>query len=394
MRARTNVGRLAVLGVAAGAPRLPRAATRSRRRTAPTTPANTGPVATTVPAADLNKFVPNTQPGRRRRQEADPGRGHHDQDEPDRRQVRPVRRRPAGLLRHDQRPGRDLRPQARDRQEPRRHDRPPEQPAGAGEPLRRQRVRHVRRDLQFTGADLLAKAKQPTFIWNINPEMATPRAALRTTTSSGRSARCASRAAVTTCRGSPSRRVHEGRRPRLQQGDSASSACADGTRASYQKYAPSAKVVFFDDSLQFAADITADVTHMKEKGVQFIFTCMDTNEVTKLAKEMKKQGLNAVQQLPERLRPRVHRRERRDLRGQLHQPAVRAVGGDAAVAGHEGVPRLHRRRTSHPRSSSPRSAGSWVRMFLDGLKLAGPEFTQAEGHRRARTRRRRSRRAA
>src|SRR6201999_4478261 len=77
-----------------------------------------------------------------------------------------------------------------------------------------------------------------------------------------------------------------------------SGLCADGTRASYQKYAPNAKVVFFDDSLPFSADITADVTRMKEKGVQFINTCMDTNEVTKLAREMKKQGLNAVQQLP------------------------------------------------------------------------------------------------
>ncbi len=25
--------------------------------------------------------------------------------------------------------------------------------------------------LQFTGADLLGEAEQPTFIWNINPEM-------------------------------------------------------------------------------------------------------------------------------------------------------------------------------------------------------------------------------
>ena len=37
---------------------------------------------------------------------------------------------------------------------------------------------------------------------------------------------------------------------------------------------------------------------MKQKGVDFIETCMDINEVILLGKEMQKQGLKAVQQLP------------------------------------------------------------------------------------------------
>src|SRR5258707_1416143 len=56
MRVRTNVGRLAVLGVALAL--LVAACGNSKsQNTAPTTPVNTGPVATTVPSADLQKFV-------------------------------------------------------------------------------------------------------------------------------------------------------------------------------------------------------------------------------------------------------------------------------------------------------------------------------------------------
>ena len=37
---------------------------------------------------------------------------------------------------------------------------------------------------------------------------------------------------------------------------------------------------------------------MKDAGVDFVTTCMDTNGVVTLAKEMKKQGLDASQYLP------------------------------------------------------------------------------------------------
>ena len=42
---------------------------------------------------------------------------------------------------------------------------------------------------------------------------------------------------------------------------------------------------------------------MKEAGVDVVATCMDNNGVVTLAKEMKKQGLDAIQLLPELLRP-------------------------------------------------------------------------------------------
>src|SRR5436305_4678609 len=74
--------------------------------------------------------------------------------------------------------------------------------------------------------------------------------------------------------------------------------CATGIKASFAQYAPQAQVVYADDSLPFAAPLAADVTAMKNKGVQFIGTCIDINESFTLGKEMQRQGLNAVQELP------------------------------------------------------------------------------------------------
>src|SRR3978361_1112921 len=62
MRARSNVGRLAVLGVLVAL--VAGACGNSKSQTTPqTAPVNTGPVATTVPKADLSKFVAGRGPG-------------------------------------------------------------------------------------------------------------------------------------------------------------------------------------------------------------------------------------------------------------------------------------------------------------------------------------------
>jgi ABC-type branched-subunit amino acid transport system substrate-binding protein len=231
--------------------------------------------------------------------------------------------------------------------------------------------------LQFTGADLLAKAKQPTFIWNINPEMATPKGGPSHANIFGSlGALCFS------CSGPylPWLAGKEGISKvgilAYSKATSASSGlCADGIRASYQKYAPNVKVAFFDDSLPFSADITTDVTRMKEAGVQFVNTCMDTNEVTKLAREMKKQGLKAVQQLP----------------NAYDHDAIGASGGifegsfiNPQYVPWEATPQSPATKEfldytdAHNISRVELTEVGWIMgaMFLDGLKLAGPEFTK------------------
>ena len=73
--------------------------------------------------------------------------------------------------------------------------------------------------------------------------------------------------------------------------------CAVGIRNSFLKY-PTAQVAYFDNSLAFAQPLGAQVTQMKQKGVQFVATCVDLQESFTLGKEMQKQGMKAVQDLP------------------------------------------------------------------------------------------------
>jgi branched-chain amino acid transport system substrate-binding protein len=231
--------------------------------------------------------------------------------------------------------------------------------------------------LQFTGADLLARAKQPTFIWNINPEMATPKNGPAHDNIFGSyGALCFS------CSGHflPWLATQEGfTKVGILAYSPATAAdsklCADGTKNSYEKYTPNIKVVFEDTSLPFAADITADVTRMKAAGVQFVNTCMDTAEVLKLAKEMKKQGLDAVQSLPN---------------AYDHDAIAQSQGAfDGSFLGLQEVP-----WEAVPQSAATKQYLDWVHahnidpveltevgwimgaMFVDGLKLAGPEFTK------------------
>lgn len=232
--------------------------------------------------------------------------------------------------------------------------------------------------LQFTGADLLAKAKQPTFIWNINPEMATPKSGgpSHDNIFGSLGALCFS------CGGHflPWLATHEGFHNvgilAYSKSTSASSGlCADGTKASYAKYAPNVKVAFFDDSLSFGADITADVTRMKEAGVQFISTCMDTAEVTKLAKEMKKQGLNAVQTLPNGYDHEAIANSGGVFEGSFVQPQY--VPWEVAPQSPATKEFLDYTK-AHNVTTVELSEVGWIMgaMFLDGLKLAGPEFTK------------------
>ena len=80
--------------------------------------------------------------------------------------------------------------------------------------------------------------------------------------------------------------------------DQSSKLCAPGNKDSFEKY-PTAKVVYFDDTLGFAEpNLSAQVAQMKHKGVDFVDDLHGHQRVIVLAKEMKKQGLNAVQHLP------------------------------------------------------------------------------------------------
>jgi ABC-type branched-subunit amino acid transport system substrate-binding protein len=376
MRARSNVGRFAVLGVLVAL--VAGACGNSKSQTAPqTVPSNTGPVATTVPKADLTKFVTGRGPGVDDKKkeiriatittQSNPIGGKYVQFNDGLQAYFDMINSQGGIY------GRKL-------VIVKKHD----DTVGL---QNNQQVQSSLADdsafatfvatLQFTGADLLAKAKQPTFIWNINPEMATPKTGPSHENIFGSlGALCFTCTAkflpwLVTQLGF----TKVGILAYSKSTSASSGLCAAGTKASYQKFAPNVKVAFFDDSLPFAADITTDVTRMKEAGVQFISTCMDTNEVTKLAKEMKKQGLKAVQTLPN---------------GYDHE-AIAQSGGvfdgsyiEPQYVPWEATPQSPATKeflawtSEHHVSTVELSEVGWIMgaMFVDGLKLAGPEFTK------------------
>src|SRR5262249_40922049 len=80
--------------------------------------------------------------------------------------------------------------------------------------------------------------------------------------------------------------------------DQSKNAC-EANKFNMERFAPEIKVGFFDVNIQYAQpDLSAQVAAMKKAGVDLVLTCMDQKETLILGKEMKKQGLNAVQSMP------------------------------------------------------------------------------------------------
>lgn len=228
---------------------------------------------------------------------------------------------------------------------------------------------------QLTGADQLAKAHMPTFIWNIDPEMASTPTSDHSNIFGTNAAICFSCATPL----NPWLAEKNGftKVAVLAYGVSAESKlCAAGTRDGYKKFSNGkVQVVFFDDSLPFAADLTADVQIMKEKGVQYVNTCMDTNEVLKLQREMQKQGLKAVQSLPNAYDHDFVRDQAALMEGNfvetLYTPWETLPQSPATKEYLANIKAI----TKDPVELTE---FGWINsmQFVDGLKGAGPEFTQ------------------
>jgi branched-chain amino acid transport system substrate-binding protein len=147
------------------------------------------------------------------------------------------------------------------------------------------------------GAPLLAEAGIPTFGWNINAEWGSEEGAgppnLFGEKGSFLCFTCPSPLVPLLAKQLKAKKIAV-----LSYQVAQSSNCAEGLQASFDKY-PSAKIEVLDTSLAFGVtDLSGPVSQMKEKGVDLVTTCIDNNGTLTLAKEMKKQGVDAVQYLP------------------------------------------------------------------------------------------------
>jgi len=222
----------------------------------------------------------------------------------------------------------------------------------------------------FTGApDIAAASSMPTFIWNINQEFAG-----KPNIFGNVGALCFS------CigQGAPflAQAEHFTKVAVLAYGSPAASTnCALGLKNSFTKY-PSATVAYFDDHLQLGQpDLSAQVSQMKQKGVQLIFTCIDQAETLILAKELAKQHLDAVQSLPNSYDPTFAANNAQYLEGSFVAPQFAALE-------YSDIPQTEKDFvTWMGKLGKPvqELAGyGWILAdeLVEGLKLAGPSFSQ------------------
>ncbi len=220
----------------------------------------------------------------------------------------------------------------------------------------------------FGGAKALARANQPTFIWNINPEFA------------GKNNMFADKGALCfKCAGHVlpwvAKQLGVTKVGIIAYGVSAESTdCADGIKASFEKY-PTAKVAFVDKSLPFAAPLSAQVTAMKNAGVGFVGTCVDLNESFALGKEMQRQGMKAVQGLPNGYDPAFVSKNADVLEGALVSPQFQAFEHKPQIPE---ITKLTEAFQKIGKTPSEVGTGGWIVAdeFVTGLKMAGPEFSQ------------------
>jgi branched-chain amino acid transport system substrate-binding protein len=225
--------------------------------------------------------------------------------------------------------------------------------------------------LQFTGAKLLQDAGQPTFGWNINAEYGD-----RDALFGNQSALCNAESCTGMIGPWLAKKVGATEVGVLAYGVSASSIdCGKGTTASFEKY-KIAQVVFHDYSLNFAEpNLSAQVAQMKDKGVELVMTCMDRDETLVLAKEMKKQGLNAVQSLPNGYDRDFIKANAQYYEGSYVIPQFTALEWEPQLPE---IELFEKWVAAAKKPVYEITVIGWIAayQFVLGLKLAGPEFTQ------------------
>ena len=220
----------------------------------------------------------------------------------------------------------------------------------------------------FNGADALAQAGIPSFGWNINDEW------------SGRSNLFGNSGALCLgCAGVElpwmAKQLHKTTIGVLAYNVADSKSCAEGVQKSFDKY-KTAKVGFYTDSLSFGTpDFSVEVGKMKQAGVDFITTCMDTNGVLAIAKEARKQNLDAIQYLPNGYDQKFMEANGQFFDGSIVRvPFVPFETKPAPAALTEYLKWMKKQGVTPDESTTY----GWINaaMLLEGLKGAGPNFTQ------------------
>lgn len=228
--------------------------------------------------------------------------------------------------------------------------------------------------LLFTGADLLGQSGIPTFGWNINAEWGSEQAAgppnLFGEKGSFLCFTCPTQTLPWLAQKLKTKKVGL-----LAYQVPQSADCAKGVQATFDKY-PSAKVEFVDTSLAFGVtDLSSDVSQMKDKGVDLVTTCMDNNGTLTLAKEMKKQGMDAVQYLPNAYNQKFISENAPFFQGSY---ALTFFTPFEVKQKPKGLKDFQKWMKKGGFEQNENSMAGWINadQFVTGLKGAGPDFTR------------------
>lgn len=228
--------------------------------------------------------------------------------------------------------------------------------------------------LLFTGADLLGQSGIPTFGWNINAEWGSEQAPgppnLFGEKGSYLCFTCPSQTLPWLAQ-----KLHKTKIGLLAYQVAQSSDCAKGVQATFDKF-PSAKVEFVDTSLAFGVtDLSSDVSQMKDKGVDLVTTCMDNNGTLTLAKEMKKQGLNAPQYLPNAYNQKFISENAPFFQGSY---ALTFFTPFEVKQKPKGLKDFQKWMKKAGYEQNENSMAGWINaaQFVQGLRDAGPDFTR------------------
>ncbi len=222
----------------------------------------------------------------------------------------------------------------------------------------------------FTGADILAKSGIPTFGWNIQDEWAGPPNFFGEV-----GALCIGGSCPDVSLPWVAQQLHKSRLGVIAYSVAQSADCTDGIKASFDKY-PTARIAFLDKSLSFGVtDFSADVKKMLDGKVDLVTTCMDTNGVLGIAREMRQQGMQAIHYLP-----KGYDQDFMSKNGGFFEGSIVAT----EVAPVETKPRfaaLDDYVTWMGKAGfklTENAEVGWVNadQFVTGLRAAGPDFTQ------------------
>jgi len=156
-----------------------------------------------------------------------------------------------------------------------------------------------------------------------------------------------------------------------------SAACANGIEKTFKAY-PTADVAFVDKSVPYGTpDYSAQVAQMKEANVDLVYPCLDGQATVLLAKEMKKQGLDAVLLGPSLYNADLVRENAEFLEGDYVNTNFAPFETKPKP---QGLKLYDKWMKKSGGVRNQNSMVGWINadLFVEGLKAAGPEFTQAK----------------